>query len=214
MPLTILLTGFGPFPGAPFNPTGALVEHLARWRHPALANARRVAHVFATSYEAVDREFPALVARERPDVVLMFGLAARSRSVRIETRARNVIMRQVKDVNGAIPVSARIVSGPVAIRPLRSPAGRFLAAARAAGVRARLSRDAGTYLCNYLCWRASEAAAQASGPRLVAFIHVPKVREAHRLRSRHTHAPITGANLAHAGEVILLAALETARGLR
>ena len=27
---TILVTGFGPFPGAPFNPTAPLVERLAR----------------------------------------------------------------------------------------------------------------------------------------------------------------------------------------
>jgi pyroglutamyl-peptidase len=144
----------------------------------------------------------------------MFGLAAKSRTVRIETRARNVITRQVRDVDGAVPMSARIVPGPVAIRPLRAPTQRFLTAARAAGVRARLSRDAGTYLCNYLCWRASEAAAQAEGPRLVAFIHVPRVREAHTLRSRPKHAPITRGDLAHAGEVILLAALQATRGPR
>ena len=38
MALTILVTGFGPFPGAPFNPTGPLVERLARLRRPALAD--------------------------------------------------------------------------------------------------------------------------------------------------------------------------------
>jgi pyroglutamyl-peptidase len=214
MPTTILLTGFGPFPGAPFNPTGELVEHLARWRHPALANARRVAHVFDTSYRAVDRDLPALLARERPDVVLMFGLAAKSRSVRIETRARNVIARQVADVGGAVPVTATIAPAAVATLPLRVPARRFLAAARSAGVPARLSRDAGTYLCNYLCWRASEAAAQARGPRLVAFVHVPKVRAGHALRSRRKVPPITHGDLTHAGEVILLAALQAARRLR
>ena len=30
MAVTILVTGFGPFPGAPFNPTGPLVKQLAR----------------------------------------------------------------------------------------------------------------------------------------------------------------------------------------
>ena len=62
MTATILITGFGPFPGAPFNPTGALVTELARRRIPALRHIRRVAHVFATSYAAVDRELPALLA--------------------------------------------------------------------------------------------------------------------------------------------------------
>ena len=65
MPFTILLTGFGPFPGAPFNPTGPLVRALARRRHPALAGVRRVAHVFDTRYDAVDRELPELSRGKR-----------------------------------------------------------------------------------------------------------------------------------------------------
>ena len=51
MPLTILITGFGPFPGAPFNPTGALVELLAR-PPPGMAGMRRVAHVFRDKLRA------------------------------------------------------------------------------------------------------------------------------------------------------------------
>ena len=80
MTATILITGFGPFPGAPYNPTGPLVIELARRRHPAFANVRRVAHVFPVSYEAVDRELPALLKRERPDALIMSGLrCARSK---------------------------------------------------------------------------------------------------------------------------------------
>ena len=106
MTATILLTGFGPFPGAPFNPTGPLVMALARLRAPGVRNIRRVAHVFPTSYAAVDRELPALLARERPDVLLMFGLAARRRHISIETRARNAISRVVADASGSCPPRA------------------------------------------------------------------------------------------------------------
>ena len=45
---TILITGFGPFPGAPVNPTTALARHLARLRRPGLADVRLVGHVFTT----------------------------------------------------------------------------------------------------------------------------------------------------------------------
>lgn len=55
MALTLLLTGFGPFPGAPINPTGWLIDQLVRRRHPAFMGVRRITHVFETSYEAVDR---------------------------------------------------------------------------------------------------------------------------------------------------------------
>src|SRR3989442_1750748 len=81
---TIIITGFGPFPGAPYNPTDPLVSMLARRRRPAFAGVRRIAHVFRVSYEAVDRELPELLAREQPDVLVMFGLAMRTRHIRIE----------------------------------------------------------------------------------------------------------------------------------
>src|SRR5258705_8865214 len=101
MPLTVLITGFGPFPGAPFNPTGALVELLAR-QSRLQPGTRRVAHVFATSYDTVDRELPALIARERPAALVMFGLAQRTRHVRIETLARNTLSRVHADVAGGL----------------------------------------------------------------------------------------------------------------
>ena len=88
---TILITGFGPFPGAPFNPTEALVRSLARLRRTALSDTTLAFHIFTTSYAAVDRDLPALIARHRPDMLLMFGLAARTRTLRIATRARNAL---------------------------------------------------------------------------------------------------------------------------
>ena len=63
MAVTILVTGFGPFPGAPFNPTGPLVQRLARLRRPALADTKIVPHIFPTSYAAVDRDLPRLLAQ-------------------------------------------------------------------------------------------------------------------------------------------------------
>lgn len=207
--MNILLTGFGPFPGAPFNPTGRLAEKLARSRHLARSGARRTAHVFHTSYEAVDRELPALLARTRPDVLVMFGLAARTRHVRIETRARNAASRVVADAAGRKPRAGTIAPGAAASLALRIPAQRLVNAARSTGVKAALSRDAGRYLCNYLCWRATEAAARANGPKVAAFVHVPTVRAAGSRR-----APITFEQLVRTGEAIVLAAIAGARTAR
>src|SRR5262245_24872654 len=102
-PLTVLITGFGPFPGAPFNPTGAVVAALVRRRRPALTGLRMIGHVFRTSYAAVDDELPELVARHRPHLLLMFGLAARTRHLRVETRARNRRSLLFADVAGHLP---------------------------------------------------------------------------------------------------------------
>jgi pyroglutamyl-peptidase len=205
---TILITGFGPFPGAPFNPTEPLAIELAQRRHPAFVNVRRVAHVFRVSYEAVDRELPALLARERPDALVMFGLAGRTKHVRIETRARNALTRLVPDVGGFVPARTTIDPAAPPALSLRAPAQRLLMATQATGVPAALSRDAGGYLCNYLCWRAVEAATGMDAPRVVAFIHVPSVP---RSRSVWPRSALTLDDLALAGEAIVRATVAMAR---
>jgi pyroglutamyl-peptidase len=221
MTATILITGFGPFPGAPFNPTGPLVTELARTRIPGLPHIRRVAHVFSTSYEAVDRELPALLAGERPDALVMFGLAPRRRHISIETRARNALSRAVRDASGHLPVASQIAPGAPATLSLRGPAQRLVAAVRAAGMQAALSGDAGNYLCNYLCWRAGEAAEREGIPRLVAFVHVPNphatnvhVPTARRLGRPRPQPPISFDDLIHAGEAIMRATLAAAAPTR
>jgi pyroglutamyl-peptidase len=211
MTRTILLTGFGPFPGAPFNPTGLLVTQLARRRHPAFAGVRRVAHVFRTTYEAVDRELPALLAQERPIALVMFGLAQRSRHIRIETLARNTLTHLVPDASGRLPLSTVIAPGAPEALQLRTPSQKLVMAAKSAGMPAALSRDAGSYLCNYLCWRAGEAATASPPLRVAAFVHVPRVHRTALLRSGSRGPPFTFDALVRAGEAIVLAALAAAR---
>ena len=65
---SVLITGFGPFPGAPFNPTEPLARAVASGGGPAFADMQRTSHVFETSYAAVDRELPALITQHKPDV--------------------------------------------------------------------------------------------------------------------------------------------------
>jgi len=183
---TILITGFGRFPGSPVNPSGPVATRLASCRRPAFTEMRRVAHVFATRYDAVDGELPALLAREKPDIIIMFGVAARTHRVRIEERARNRIAL-LPDAGGYRPPQHIIAPHRDALRnPL--PTARLVKAARAAGVTAAPSRNAGTYLCNYIYWRALEATARPGGPRFVIFVHLPPIgltrRPKRRLQNR------------------------------
>jgi pyroglutamyl-peptidase len=200
---TVLITGFGPFPGARFNPTAALGKALARRRRPALSGVERIAHVFPTSYAAVERELPGLIARHRPDLVLLFGLAPRTPHLRIETRARNRRSTLFADVDGAHPSLAIDPGGPGALAA-SAPQQPLRIAARAARVPVLVSIDAGKYLCNFAYWRALEFARHDGA--LVQFVHVPNVPRAHgRRRSRGGKRQLTQADLLRAGEAILLA---------
>ena len=137
----VLITGFGPFPGAPFNPSAALAKALARRRRPALAGVECSTHIFATTYASVDRDLPKLFA-QKPDVVLMFGVAGRRRQLCIETRAHNAVSLLFPDASGHRPLRGVIkLHGPAALTG-NAP---FASLAGAAGPRARLSRDAGRY---------------------------------------------------------------------
>jgi pyroglutamyl-peptidase len=207
MSLTILVTGFGPFPGAPFNPTGPLARRAAR-RRPALADVKIVTHIFPTSYAAVDRELPALIAEHKPDALLMFGLAQRARGLRVETRARNALALLPDAGCMSLGRRAIAVGSPTSMK-LRTPARPLLAALRGLRPRATLSRDAGRYLCNYLCWRAAETAATGTGLRLAAFIHVPPVPRGPR-RKRDKALPSLN-DLTVAGARALVALVAAAR---
>jgi pyroglutamyl-peptidase len=204
---TVLITGFGPFPGAPFNPTGPLVERLARMRRPALAGVTIVPHVFKTSYEAVDRDLPKLIARHKPDALLMFGLAPRAKTLRIETRARNALAL-LPDVSGQSLRRHTIVRGGPSAMTLPARARHLFAASRTARIPLVISRDAGRYLCNYLCWRAAEATVR-DGPRIASFVHVPLVaRFARRPGQRRR---LTFDDLSRAGSRFLVAVVMAAR---
>jgi pyroglutamyl-peptidase len=210
----ILITGFGRFPGSPANPSALIATRLVRRRRPAFAGTQRVAHVFATRYDAVDYELPALLAREKPDIVVMFGVATRSRRVRIEERARNRIAL-FPDAGGCRPAAPTIAPHRDVLRnPL--PLARLVKAAHSARVTATRSRNAGTYLCNYVYWRALDAAARPGGPNLVIFIHVPPIglkKLPKGRRSRRDRAPRLG-DLVRAGEAIVLAMISLAAAER
>jgi pyroglutamyl-peptidase len=201
--LRILITGFGPFPGAPYNPTQPLVARLLRLRRPALDDVNLSGHIFPVTYQAVDRELPQLLTKYRPQAVLMFGLASRTAHVRIETRARNAVTTRWPDADRTRARKGSISDGADAMM-FGPHTAKLLRAADSTGIDARASRDAGSYLCNYLSWRALEATSDDTGPRLTAFVHIPLLaRDGTPQRKARAHR-ITLDELVDAGEAILM----------
>ena len=201
--LRICITGFGAFPGAPFNPTEQLVARLLRLRRPAFGDVELSGHIFPVTYKAVDRELPELLAKHRPHALLMFGLASRTPYVRVETRARNAVTTLWPDASHARVRKGSIAGGADAMM-FGPHTAKLFGAARATGIDARASRDAGSYLCNYLSWRAVEAAGHDGGPRLAAFVHVPPLARGAESRRKNATHRITLEELVDAGEAMLL----------
>lgn len=209
MTRTILLTGFGRFPGAAYNPTADLVRDLIRTRRPALAGVRIVGHVFETRWDAVDRDLAALLARETPDVIVLLGVATRADRVRLELVARNRTTVLFPDADGTRSDVISIAPGAPFVRRGRFPTARLAAALRQAGIAPALSRNAGGYLCNYSYWRALEAADRPGGPRHVVFVHVPplhRLGRGGRTPSHRCHVARERARLVAALQSLLVAA--------
>jgi pyroglutamyl-peptidase len=201
--LRILITGFGPFPGAPYNPTMPLVQRLTQLRRPAFDDVELSSHIFHVTYATVDRELPELVARLRPQALLSFGLADRTAHLRVETRARNAVTTRFPDADRTHARKGSIVDGADAMM-FGPHTANLLRAARSTGIDARASRDAGSYLCNYLSWRAIEATGRDTGPRLAAFVHVPPLARGGAAQRQGDAHRITLEQLVDAGEAMLL----------
>jgi len=205
--LRVLVTGFGAFPGAPYNPTMPLVERLMQLRRPGFDDIEFSSHIFHVTYATVDRELPQLLAKRRPHALLMFGLAQRTSYLRVETRARNAVTTIWPDADGTHVRKGSIARENDALM-FGPHTAKLLRAALATGIDARASRDAGSYLCNYLSWRAIEATKRDDGPHLAAFIHVPLLARDGAAKPGR----ITLEGLVDAGEAMLAELIRLTRG--
>lgn len=163
----VLITGFGPFPGMPRNPTAALALRLARLRQPALADLRREALILPTEWQALET-LKARLAADPPDGVLMLGIAGRRRALNVEIQAVNA----ARGLDAARRRPDRRISpaGPP-VRRFGSGAPALVHALRRSGLPAQTSRDAGRYLCNAVYFAALEMMAARDVP--VVFVHLP-----------------------------------------
>lgn len=166
----LLVTGFGPFPRVPRNPSGLLARRVAGSRRLALAGIEARALVLATAYPEIGRTLVPALEASRFDAVLMLGVAGRRRGLSVEVQALNRASRLFPDATGRVAGGLALTPGSPLRRPTRAPAGAVLRALRGAGVPASLSRDAGRYLCN-----GAYHAALGLHPGAL-FLHIPMPR--------------------------------------
>jgi pyroglutamyl-peptidase len=167
-PVRVLVTGFGPFPGIPYNASASLVRGLADAAPaPGLEIATVIIPVVWASAREAAREAAAQFA---PHAILHFGVAKRAAGFEVEARAFNRSGLK-EDHAGIVRASRPLVR---AGRPALSstlPAAALVRALRKNGYPATVSRDAGRYLCNALFyWSLNDSEAKG---RLVGFIHMP-----------------------------------------
>ena len=167
----ILLTGFGPFPGVPTNPSGWLAETLAERLPAPELHGRIHVRIFPTEWQAA-----ALVANFcemlQPHVMIHFGVSEHTKTFRIEHSAHNRTAPRA-DAGGALPASPVILGEGAGRLDTAFPAAALARHLKTNGVAVVTSHSAGHYLCNFLYYHSLDWALRQSAPPLVLFVHVP-----------------------------------------
>lgn len=168
--LDLLVTGFGPFPGVRINPTTRLAKQVGlRLRHSGLRIGTAILETsYAAGLPALGREIDAA----SPKAILLLGLAARARHVRVELFARGRSNPLHPDATGR----AGIQRGAGLPKLTTGHPQAALAHLRRLGIKSGLSPSAGRYLCDASYASALRHPAMAGRP--VLFVHVPWLKPA------------------------------------
>jgi pyroglutamyl-peptidase len=168
---SVLITGFGPFPGVPENPSGWLAETLAEQGQAFGCDLHGA--VLPTEWDAVAALAPSLHESLQPHVMIHFGVSPNAKALRIERSAHNRAASRA-DARGALPDTAAICSNGADRLDTSLPVTALAAHLRSRDVAAGASRSCGRYLCNFLYYRSLEWTRRRGGHAL--FVHVPLTR--------------------------------------
>jgi pyroglutamyl-peptidase len=168
----ILLTGFTPFGGDKINPSWLAVRQVAEAR-PDEVSAVEIPTVFATAIS----DLAAAIEEHRPEVVICVGLANGRPAITPERVAININDAGLEDNAGDQPVDVPIVPGGPVAYFTTLPLKASVSAMRAAGLPAKVSDTAGTFVCNNIFYGLMHLIATKYPELRGGFIHVPHAPE-------------------------------------
>jgi pyroglutamyl-peptidase len=171
---TILLTGFGPFPGIPVNASGLLVPVFGRAARKRFPDLSIKTLVLPTEWQRGPARVAAAIERIKPDVAIHFGVSPKAHGFVVERRGVNTCMATA-DGAGELPVVPHLDADGPGRLAVTLPVEAIIAGLRRAGLPAVPSDDAGTYLCNAVLYRSLGRAESATTEKsmIAGFIHIP-----------------------------------------
>lgn len=167
---TALITGFEPYGGRGVNPSAEVARRLDGRE---IDGARVVGSTMPVSYHELKGRIEELIAQVQPSLVLSLGLWPGEPVIRLERVAINVADFEIPDNEGAFLEDADVEgNGPTALAatvPLRAMEQALLEA----GIPARRSGTAGTFLCNATLYTFLSGLAAAGREVPCGFVHLP-----------------------------------------
>lgn len=165
--MKILVTAFGPFDGRVENASSLALIALKKAVPEIFTRILPVDAVIAPS------RLKQAIRRIRPDLLILLGEAAGSKTIRLETTAWNELDFRIPDIAGRQPPVGPIdPAGPPSVAstlPLR----KIHTALETDGHPVSFSDDPGRYLCNQVSYIAIRSLAACAIPCRAGFIHLP-----------------------------------------
>jgi pyroglutamyl-peptidase len=169
----MLLTGFESYGGRSLNPAEQVVKRLAGTE---IGGVPVTGHTLPVNYAELGARIARLIEEVQPRAVLCLGLWPGTPMLRVERIAVNIADFEIPDNVGLMTRGPVVEGGAEAYRstlPIHAIQDRLLAA----GIPARLSASAGTFLCNALMYHALRSCAEHAPATLCGFIHLPYLPE-------------------------------------
>ena len=171
---TILVTGFEPFGGEAVNASWEAAQRLEGWRH---GDTVAVARLLPCAYGASVKKLISAIETLRPNALLMTGQAARRGVVCVERFGRNLDDASAPDNDGALRRGLRISRAAPDWLEAAAPVRTIARAIHEAGIPARVSRNAGAFVCNHLYFGTLQYLSEKRSAIPAVFVHLPVTPE-------------------------------------
>jgi pyroglutamyl-peptidase len=170
----IIVTGFEPYGGRPFNPAYAIMQAIDG---KLIEGTEVIGRALPVSFRDLKRQVLQILDEFKPSAVISVGLWPGEAIIRLERIGINVADFEIPDNDGTLVKDVKISDNGTAARFATLPIRDIETSLLKAGIPSRVSATAGTYLCNACLYSFLEAADARSPKTLCGFIHVPLVPE-------------------------------------
>ncbi|MCY1597826.1 pyroglutamyl-peptidase I [Staphylococcus pettenkoferi] len=171
--MNILVAAFDPFGGEKINPALEAVKSLDDTVGDHQITKLEIPTVFHKSKQVIEQE----LEQQNYDAVLVIGQAVGRFELTPERIGINVDDARIPDNEKNQPIDQSIQAEGEAAYFSNMPVKRMVEAIKGAGVPARLSNTAGTFVCNHILYQLGYIQATRFSNIRFGFIHVPYVPE-------------------------------------
>lgn len=171
--MNILVSAFDPFGGEKINPALEAVKSLDDTVGDHQITKLEIPTVFHKSKQVIEQE----LEQQNYDAVLVIGQAGGRFELTPERIGINVDDARIPDNEKNQPIDQSIQAEGEAAYFSNMPVKRMVEAIKGAGVPARLSNTAGTFVCNHILYQLGYIQATRFSNIRFGFIHVPYVPE-------------------------------------